>query len=67
MSETNETPGQQAARLIREADVVLADPTKSQYHQRLREARDKMQESLDWWTELAIALRESDPDYPWDT
>lgn len=54
----SETPGQQAARLIREARAVLADPSKAEYHDRLRAAADAMERELDWWRQLAAAMRE---------
>lgn len=56
----SETPGQQAARLVREANVVLADPSKAQWHDRLRAARDRLQAQLDFWREVAARMAESD-------
>jgi curved DNA-binding protein CbpA len=52
------TPGEQAKAAINEADKVLADPSKAEFHDRVREARNRMQKELDWWTELGIAMRE---------
>lgn len=52
-----ETPGQNAARLIREARVHLADPSKAEYHERLSDAIDKMQGELDFWAQLAAVNR----------
>lgn len=50
------TPGQQAARAIREAKVVLADPSKAEYHERLSAAVDRLQGELDFWAKLKAVL-----------
>lgn len=48
----DETLGQEAARLIREAREVLADPAKTEYHERLSAAVDRLQDDLDFWGQL---------------
>lgn len=58
MSEhATETPGQQAARLIREARAAIADPSKAEYHERLQAAVDAMQGELDFWAQVAAINR----------
>lgn len=59
MSDTCKTPGQQAAEAIRQAKAVLADPSKSQYHQRLSAAIDAMQGELDFWAQIAAIMHET--------
>lgn len=67
--DVNETPGEQARRLIDEARNALADPRKAEYHERLRAAIDAMEGELDFWRQLAAVNRlvdianerESDP------
>lgn len=56
MIDDDETPGQKAARSIREAKAHLADPTKSDYHERLFAAIDKMQAELDFWGQLRAVM-----------
>jgi hypothetical protein len=52
-----ETPGQQAHRLIREAEVALTDPGKAEYHERLSAAIDAMEGELDFWRQIAAVNR----------
>lgn len=56
-----ETPGQFAGRLIREAQDVLNDPSKAEYHEQLRAAVERLQAQVDFWNELALLMEaESD-------
>ena len=48
------TWGQQAAEMIRQAEAHLADPSKAQFHDRLRVAIRNMQAQLDFWNTLMI-------------
>ena len=55
---TQPTPGQRAAEAIREAEEMLTDPSKAEYHQRLAVAIDNMQRELDFWASLREQGRE---------
>lgn len=50
------TPGEQAAAAIREAKALLADPSKAEYHERLRVAIDNMQAELDFWAQIKAVM-----------
>jgi hypothetical protein len=54
------TLGQDAAEAIRQAKIVLADPSKAEYHERLQIAVDKLQKQMDWWAEVGAAMRRVD-------
>lgn len=55
-----ESIGQQARRLIAEARVILADPSKAQYHKRLQQLVDAMEAELAWWVAVGAAMRQVD-------
>lgn len=57
------TWGQQAAEMIRQAEIHLADPSKAQFHDRLRVAIRNMQAQLDFWNTLAMLT--PPPDDEW--
>jgi hypothetical protein len=49
-----------ADELIAQAEAVLADPTKAEYHEQLSELVGKLRDQQKWWTNLNISMRELD-------